>query len=432
MNIAIDAVGFDSAAEAYAMGNGVAAQFYTGMKDALSGFGQMAGDDKTSDEFAAQYDVAAADTMGAAADLVGALAGLARITSATGTNHRNANASSVYSAQPPVYTGGQFDPPPDTTVSVAAYTPPSAVGGDDPDTPQFWDMLTDYLEGWTWPGADTGQLRQAAGAWRQFGSMMQNSVSSYLDEAVGQLEAQRSPEVKIAIQVTQGLKLEVEQFSHHCGELAQACEDYATQVEAVRDTVKGILEDLAIEIGITAVAAGITSFFTFGGGAVAGGAVAGWRLAAAARKVIHAFTAMKAVVRAASVAKLTKVASKIPVLSRRFRKISEAANRAKHEKFLVELRREMGKPHTTDPKLSKLMDEMYRDNATVGSGSTAAAVRHELATGQMVGGKTHTEKAEGMVTALEKWLRNNPTASPGDRAAAENVLKDLLDALSGK
>ena len=78
------------------------------------------------------------------------------------------------------------------------------------------------------------------------------------------------------------------------------------------------------------------------------------------------------------------------------------------------------------------MDEMYRDNATVGSGSTAAAVRHAGATGQMVGGKTHTEKAEGMVTALEKWLRNNPTASPGDRAAAENVLKDLLDALSGK
>ncbi len=100
MNIAIDAVGFDTAAEAFAMGNGVAAQFYTGMKDALSGYGQMAGDDKTSDEFAAQYDGAAADTLGAAADLVGALAGLARITSATGTNHRNANASSVYSDKP--------------------------------------------------------------------------------------------------------------------------------------------------------------------------------------------------------------------------------------------------------------------------------------------------------------------------------------------
>ena len=431
MNIAVDAVGFDTAAEAFAMGNGVAAQFYTGMKDALSGYGQMAGDDKTSDEFAAQYDGAAADTMGAAADLVGALAGLARITSATGTNHRNANASSVYSDHPPVYTGGQFDPPPDTTVSVAAYTPPSAVGGDDPDTPQFWDMLTDYLEGWTWPGADTGRLRQAAGSWRQFGSMMQSSVSSYLDQAITQLETQRSPEVKIAIQVTKGLKLEVEQFSHHCGELAQACEDYATQVEAVRDTVKGILRDLAIEVGITAVASGIVSLFTFGGGAAAGTAVAGWRLAAAAKKVIHAFTAMKAVVRAASVARLTKIAGKIPVLRRRFQRISSAANRAKHEKFLTELRREMGKPHTKDENLSHLMDELYRDNAQVGSGSTAAAVRHELATGEMVGGASHSQKAADMIKALDKWLRTHPTASPGDRAAAENVIKDLQDALAG-
>lgn len=31
--------------------------------------------------------------------------------------------------------------------------------------------------------------------------------------------------------------------------------------------------------------------------------------------------------------------------------------------------------------------------------------------------------------ALERWLRNNPTASAGDRAAAENVVKDLKNAL---
>ncbi len=431
VTVAVDAAGFDTASEAFTMGNGVAAQFYTGMTEALAGYGQMAGDDKTSDEFAAQYDDAAADTMAAAAELVGALAALARITSATGANHRNANASSIYSANPPVYTGGQFDPPPDGTVSVSPFTPPSAVGGDNPDTPEYWDMLTDYLEGWTWPGADTGRLREAAGSWRQFGTMLDTSVSAYLDEAVSHLEAQRSPEVTIAVQVTKGLKLEIEQLGFHCGELAQACEDYATQVEAVRETVKGILRDLAIEIGITAAVAGVASLFTFGGGAVGGAAVAGWRLAAAARKVIHAFTAMKAVVRTAAVAKLTRVAGKIPVLRRRFQRISEAANRAKHEKFLTELRQAMGKPHTKDPDLSRLMDELYRPNAQVGSGSTAAAVRHEIATGQLVGGASHTQKAEDMIRALERWLRNHQDATPGDRAAAENVIKDLQDALAG-
>ncbi|MDJ0652188.1 MAG: hypothetical protein QNJ27_04215 [Simkaniaceae bacterium] len=34
-----------------------------------------------------------------------------------------------------------------------------------------------------------------------------------------------------------------------------------------------------------------------------------------------------------------------------------------------------------------------------------------------------------MINALEKWLRNNPTAGPGDRAAAENIIKDLRNAL---
>ena len=34
-----------------------------------------------------------------------------------------------------------------------------------------------------------------------------------------------------------------------------------------------------------------------------------------------------------------------------------------------------------------------------------------------------------MINALEKWLRNNPNARPGDRAAAENIIKDLRNAL---
>ena len=91
----------------------------------------------------------------------------------------------------------------------------------------------------------------------------------------------------------------------------------------------------------------------------------------------------------------------------------------------------MSKPHTTSPELTNLMDDLYRPGATVGSGSTADAVRHELLTGQMVGGRTHVTKAEEYSTALQDWLRANPTAPGVDRAAAENVLKDLQNALEG-
>ncbi|NAU00634.1 type IV secretion protein Rhs [Escherichia coli] len=75
---------------------------------------------------------------------------------------------------------------------------------------------------------------------------------------------------------------------------------------------------------------------------------------------------------------------------------------------------------------------LYRPNAKVGSGSTADAVRYELATGEKVGGRGHVLKAQDYTRALQDWLDKNPTASPGDRAAAENVLQDLQNALGGK
>ncbi|WP_428377503.1 hypothetical protein [Lichenicoccus sp.] len=86
------------------------------------------------------------------------------------------------------------------------------------------------------------------------------------------------------------------------------------------------------------------------------------------------------------------------------------------------LRAAMTKPATSDPDLKAIMDDLYRDRATIGSGSTAAAVRHELATGERVKGAFHSVKAVNTIRTLNRWLRNNPTASPGDRAAAENVI----------
>ena len=34
-----------------------------------------------------------------------------------------------------------------------------------------------------------------------------------------------------------------------------------------------------------------------------------------------------------------------------------------------------------------------------------------------------------MIAALNKWVEKNPTASAGDRAIAENLLKDLANAM---
>jgi len=108
---------------------------------------------------------------------------------------------------------------------------------------------------------------------------------------------------------------------------------------------------------------------------------------------------------------------------------SSAKSIAQYQKLKQALRRAMAKPPVTDPTLKGLMDDLYRANATVGSGSTAAAVRQEMATGQPVGNVFHTQKAGDYLKALEKWVKNNPSASASDRHAAEQVILDLKDAL---
>jgi hypothetical protein len=89
----------------------------------------------------------------------------------------------------------------------------------------------------------------------------------------------------------------------------------------------------------------------------------------------------------------------------------------------------MEKPHVVDPLLKDYVDLNYKPHASIGSGSTAAAIRHELATGERVFEKLHSKKGRDMITTLGRWLKNNPTARSGDKAAAENIIKDLRNAL---
>nr|WP_082212066.1 hypothetical protein [Gilliamella apicola] len=111
---------------------------------------------------------------------------------------------------------------------------------------------------------------------------------------------------------------------------------------------------------------------------------------------------------------------------------SDPKDRIQHENYKDDLRAKMEKPNVKDPELKNIMDDLYRPNAKIGSGSTADAVRYETATGQNVGGKLYLEKAKNYVKALESWLKRNPTAASADRAAAENVMKDLKNAIRGK
>lgn len=127
-------------------------------------------------------------------------------------------------------------------------------------------------------------------------------------------------------------------------------------------------------------------------------------------------------------------ASKIGAFPRYLLPTSNSPTVSAYDRFVFEeyktlLRAQMEKPYVVDSELKELVKSNFRPNANIGSGSTAAAIRHELLTGKRVFGKLHSQKGREMVTKLEKWLRNNPNASHGDRAAAENIIKDLQNAL---
>jgi hypothetical protein len=64
-----------------------------------------------------------------------------------------------------------------------------------------------------------------------------------------------------------------------------------------------------------------------------------------------------------------------------------------------------------------------------GTGTTADAIRYELATGRAVAGRFHSRKGQEYARALENWLRVNPDAPYRDRIVAQSLLDDLRSAL---
>ncbi len=90
------------------------------------------------------------------------------------------------------------------------------------------------------------------------------------------------------------------------------------------------------------------------------------------------------------------------------------SDRIQHEAAKSLYRQNMEKPNIQDPKLAKVVSELYRPKAKSGSGSTADAARCEIATNQKIGNKWHLEKTSKTIKYLEDWLKKNTLAIPGD------------------
>lgn len=288
MKLDVRAGGYDTAAEALFTANATAAGAYARLTRTLGGFHALGGDDTSSEDFVREYDGAAQEAVDAFRALVAGLGSLGEVTASSARNHREANAGSVYNRPRPGVEGAQ-----DAAESAPAFSPPTSLGGDNTDMPDWWNHVVDHLQGWGWPSANTGQLREAAQAWRAAGSEV-GWLTANLDSARAQLAQQRSPEISTALGILRTTGANVTELSSCLVALGDACDDYATQVEQTRQTIKDLLRDLAIECGVTAGISVGLSFVTFGGAAAVGAGVIAARAARYATRIIAALKALRA------------------------------------------------------------------------------------------------------------------------------------------
>ena len=85
----------------------------------------------------------------------------------------------------------------------------------------------------------------------------------------------------------------------------------------------------------------------------------------------------------------------------------------------------------TNVKLKNTIKELYHAGSKIGDGSTAAAIKHELKTGELVGGKSHILKGEERLKNLDKILKTM-NLNKKDKKIAQKLYNDLKKALGGK
>ena len=87
----------------------------------------------------------------------------------------------------------------------------------------------------------------------------------------------------------------------------------------------------------------------------------------------------------------------------------------------------LGEAKTSEAR--SIIDELYRQNSTVGDGGTADAIRREKQSNEKVGEKSHILKGKDRMRQIEKILEKNPDHP--DKELLRALRDDLRDALGG-
>jgi hypothetical protein len=231
--------------------------------------GAMAGTDDAGTAWAKSYDERVAEVLGAVNDVNLAMENYGGVVIHVGYNHAVAEHNATPNNKAPAPTM----PPTPTSASHPLSVPPSAGGSNH----GLFDSAIGLIEqiGVPVPNGDTEKIDTAAAAWDRLATVYQTTT---VVEALG-VEARifsdsKTPEDDYIAKDIGELRTAAQAILDGCSELAESCREYKAHLDELREQLTGILEELAVELAVTAAISILSSFVSFGVAAVAGTAKA--------------------------------------------------------------------------------------------------------------------------------------------------------------
>ena len=160
-----------------------------------------------------------------------------------------------------------------TTISSSQQSAGTSLGDEQRGSPQgeIMEWIENFLKdtaGIVIPTADTGKVNNAASAWETYSSQL-TSAAAGVRAALPVTLASTFPQTGAVSAVQNKLSELIAGASTDASGLAQGCREYATNVETIRDELRAMLGQLAVEVAIDIGVGVALSFFTFGAGALA-------------------------------------------------------------------------------------------------------------------------------------------------------------------
>jgi len=284
--------------------------------------GAMAGSDDAGTAWASSYDGRVSEVLGTVNDLTAAMENYGGVVIQAGYNHAIAehNATLGAGAQP-------ARPPEPASVAGVLSAPPSAGGPGDGLVDNALGLVDQV--GVPAPDGDTDKVDKAAQAWDRLATVYQTkTVPEALDVQAGIFSNTSTPEVEYIAKDLRELRDAANAVLAACGELSQSCKDYRSALDELRGQLKGILEDLAIELAATAVIGIAASFVSFGVGAVAATAKSAHTVTKFAKMIRTAVTGWKI---SKNTSKGVKKAQDVAGIRQRLQRIKNLGRKRKDE-----------------------------------------------------------------------------------------------------